>query len=67
MIRMAENKEPSGKAPTNAPGMQSEKETTTVHISEGKKKAFPTRTVFIYVLLLVAGLFIGIVFRLATR
>jgi len=41
--------------------------TVLVHEEEKKKGKFPGRMVLIYVLLLAAGIFIGIIFRLATR
>jgi len=48
---------------------EEKKATTTVlvHEEEKKKGRFPGRMVLIYVLLLAAGIFIGIIFRLATR
>lgn len=46
---------------------EKKEETTTVHVSEERQRKFPGRTLLIYILLLAAGLFIGIVFRLATR
>lgn len=48
---------------------EEKKATTTVlvHEEEKKKGKFPGRLVLIYVLLLAAGIFVGIIFRLATR
>ena len=48
---------------------QGKQATTTVlvHEEEKKKGKFPGRLVLIYALLLAAGIFVGIVFRLATR
>ena len=48
---------------------EDKQDTTTVlvHEEEKKKGKFPGRLVLIYVLLLAAGIFVGIIFRLATR
>lgn len=46
-----------------------EEETTTVLVREAEKegKKFPWRLMLIYLLLIVVGVFIGIVLRLALR
>lgn len=64
---MAEEKTDAKEETATDRSKEKKEETTTVHVSEEKQRKFPGRTLLIYILLLAAGLFIGIVFRLATR
>lgn len=64
---MAEEKTDAKEETATDRSKEKKEETTTVHVSEEKQRKVPGRTLLIYILLLAAGLFIGIVFRLATR
>lgn len=64
---MASEKTDAKEGTASDRSQEKQEETTTVHVREERQRKVPGRTLLIYILLLAAGLFIGIVFRLATR